>query len=479
MTIAAVPNAELMNRRMDSISELVAPLPQSTHSFKPALDFVDDELYVTLPYLREDGGTAGLVLTNQQEVFPLCLEELRQRGFTVSNVLIKPEGQERIILAPTPLGRWSQASVMRFLLGRELVDPCQLFDEIKAFFTQFVWFSDSRWYDYLTTLVMVSYVKPIFETVPIVGINGPAESGKTRLLELLEQLVFNALFASSLTPASMGRMIERDRVTLLVDEAEELSDYSRRNEVFKILRACYKKSGRRIVAAPGEGSVNEYSVYALTIVVNIAGFHPALMTRMVPIAMIPHTKMPQLIQHNEHQKIRDVRDELYCFAMQFASEIAHLYHNARPIDGIQGRDYEVWVAPLTIARLIDAYADAPGVFESLISLAHDVIHEKQQHASTTSLESVILASTYNYLMQSGQEYETNGVVASMLRDFIADQEQFKLKTEQVGAILRRYGVFHTLPRRKWLYDHSGSKVQRVCYDFDLGKLQQLVKPLFE
>ncbi len=173
MVIAALPNAELRNSQM----ELVQKLPQSTHNFKPALDFLDGVLYMTLPYQLDDGVLAGMVVTSQREVFDLCVEELRQRELMLSNVFQTEDGQG--ILTPTSMGRWSKEGVSQFLFGDELIDPCKLFEAIQTVFTQFVWFEDTRWYDYLTALVMLSYLKPVFATIPIVGVNGPPESGKT------------------------------------------------------------------------------------------------------------------------------------------------------------------------------------------------------------------------------------------------------------------------------------------------------------
>jgi len=230
MAVAASLSAEWMNSQM----EMIQRLPISTHKFKPALDFLEGVLYMTLPYPKNDGGTAGMVVTSQGEVFELCTQELKQRNLTLSNIL----QAEEEILAPTQIGRWSKEGISQFLRGRDLIDPCELFEQIQEVFIRFVRFVDIRWYDYLPVLVLLSYLKPIFDTVPIIGINGPPESGKTRLLEILEELAFNASFCSSITASSMARMIERDQITLLVDEAEELIDYGNRSEAFKILRAC-------------------------------------------------------------------------------------------------------------------------------------------------------------------------------------------------------------------------------------------------
>ena len=382
MAVAASPNAEWMNSQMEMIEQLSV----STHKFKPALDFLEGVLYMTLPYQLNDGSLAGMIVTSQREVFNLNTMELMQRSLTLSNTFQTEQG----ILTPTPIGRWSKGGVSQFLSGRYLIDPCELFEQIRDVLTEFVCFDDTRLYDYLSILVILTYVKPIFDTVPIIGINGPPESGKTRLLEILEEVAFNASFCSSITASSMTRMIERDQTTLLVDEAEELIDSSR-SEVFKILRACYKKSGKRIVASKTKGDVNEYSVYALTFVVNIAGFHQALLTRMVPISMSSNKQMPQFIRQKHNYRLAMLRDSLYCFAMQFAKRVAHLYINAQPIDGLEGRDYEVWIAPLTIARLIDEYAEKPSFFEMLLGLGQDVILAKKQMASITDVDSAVLA----------------------------------------------------------------------------------------
>ena len=51
--------------------------------------------------------------------------------------------------------------------------------------------------------MMLSYIYPVFDAVPYLFIGGPKGSGKSRLLDLLDRVVFRPLASSNLTAALM------------------------------------------------------------------------------------------------------------------------------------------------------------------------------------------------------------------------------------------------------------------------------------
>jgi Bifunctional DNA primase/polymerase, N-terminal/Protein of unknown function (DUF3631)/Primase C terminal 1 (PriCT-1) len=69
-----------------------------------------------------------------------------------------------------------------------------------------------------------------------------AESGKSRLLEALEQLVPQPMYAASMTPAVLYRAVQKFTPTLLVDEADNLlRDREAKSELLGLLNAGYRR----------------------------------------------------------------------------------------------------------------------------------------------------------------------------------------------------------------------------------------------
>lgn len=113
--IITAPRVEIPEGEYDFLDLL----PDSSHYFKPALDYVDGVLYVTLPWQRGDGKLEGIVVTSERGSFPfpLCFRELKRRGLMLSNALVaKPtkKGEMPQILAPAITGRWSTKRVKEF-----------------------------------------------------------------------------------------------------------------------------------------------------------------------------------------------------------------------------------------------------------------------------------------------------------------------------------------------------------------------------
>src|SRR4051812_49612286 len=102
---------------------------------------------------------------------------------------------------------------------------------------------------------MLTYVYVAWDAVPYLYIGGPAGSGKTRVFELLSRLCFRPLSSSNLSAPALFRTLHDRGGTLLLDEAERLTDGGDDvAEPRSILLAGYKRGGRasRLESAGGK-----------------------------------------------------------------------------------------------------------------------------------------------------------------------------------------------------------------------------------
>ena len=103
--------------------------------------------------------------------------------------------------------------------------PCDLFDiyeETYKFLKQHVVLKDEALYDILISWIIASWKSHRLDAVAYIQILGTIETGKTRLLELLNELCYHGIMAVTITPAAISRIIDTYGGTILIDQAEKL-----------------------------------------------------------------------------------------------------------------------------------------------------------------------------------------------------------------------------------------------------------------
>lgn len=262
---------------------------------------------------------------------------------------------------PRDMARWSvdiktPYNVFAYLNGQVSINPTELHNELTHFFRRFMWYPDDRTYSVLAAWVMLTYVFMVFDQVPYLKMVGTKRAGKTRTLELLEMLAFNAKLSSSLSDAYVFRAVEMDRVTLLVDEAENLARQPKEavNERLELFRSGYRRSGS-VGRVEGEAHQRvDYSTYSPKAFANATGIEDALEDRTIDI---PVERKPKNVRVEKlsHRRIRGeaqvLRNKLYCFGLQWARKIAEIYEQLE-VDVVDDREAEIWAGMMSIAKLV-------------------------------------------------------------------------------------------------------------------------------
>ena len=114
------------------------------------------------------------------------------------------------------------------------------------------------------------------------------QSGKTRLLEVLEMLVPAPLQVASISPAAMFRVIADGPVTLLVDEVDAIfAPKSNAEDLRSLLNAGYRK-GATVARCVGEGkkmTVQRFPVFAPVVLAGIGTLPDTVQDRSIVIRL--------------------------------------------------------------------------------------------------------------------------------------------------------------------------------------------------
>jgi hypothetical protein len=181
----------------------------------------------------------------------------------------------------------------RMALGRDgqAVDGAALLMRIYKFIARFVRMSVEQMV-VVAVWVAHSYFLGVAEQTAYLSIvSAEKESGKSRLLEVLALLVRAPWMTSYTSTAAIYRRVERDRPTLLLDEAD--AAFGREQEYSEALRGIlnsgYSASGKATVMVPAGKSgweTRDFSTFSAKAIAGIGKLPDTIASRSIEISMV-------------------------------------------------------------------------------------------------------------------------------------------------------------------------------------------------
>lgn len=420
------------------------------------------------------------LITSERKMVTFSRQELQRHGFR-----LKDENQ-----IPTDVGRWSLGedipnSVSAFLDGKAQVKPTALFDEIRAFLATYIEFPDERYYDYLALYCMGTYVFTIFDSYPYALFLATKRAGKTRTMEVMVHICFNAKMASSISDAAIFRLVESDRPTLFLDEAEKLTG-SAKNDVREwkeIINSGYKGSGSAWRCEGDDHTPREYSTYCPKVIGNTEGVNEITADRAVTLKMLrAKRRIPKLITRQLQPTFQKLRNDLYVFAMQYHGKIAEIYREQGEYQGLRDREDELWGPVLVLAELLDEHraAENPGIaarellLPRMLGFAHDCRERKLEDEEEENADIRILTGIIDFIQD--QEVEPRKDASGTPTDFYSSDEllEYLKGREGLDWVTKRV-VSKSLTKLQILRDKRHDKMfTRVAEDGPSSKRRQVV-----
>lgn len=231
-------------------------------------------------------------------------------------------------------------------------DGCIL-DDLRAFVCRFVAFPESTHADAVTLWIAHTWAFDAAEATPRLSIqSAEKQSGKTRLLELLDLLVRSSLSVASISAAAMFRLIADGPTTLLIDEADTVFDGrgSGAEDLRGVLNAGYRRGGG-VMRAAGKGTgVQRFPVFAPVALAGIGRLPDTVQDRSIVIRL----KRRGLSEPVEKLRRREVEPDALalCLVMsRWAEENLPALAARRPImpEPLGDRAADIWEPLLAIA----------------------------------------------------------------------------------------------------------------------------------
>jgi Protein of unknown function (DUF3631) len=197
--------------------------------------------------------------------------------------------------------------------------------------------------------------KAFYVTPRLILDSAEPESGKTRVLELLNLITHAPIFTMNTTIAALYRRLAGEPRTILLDETDAVfakGAAQNHEDLRALLNAGYKR-GATVDRCVGDGSkmkVIEFPAFAPAALAGIAGNMPAtITTRAVTIHMrrrAPDEQIAEFIEEDAVGEAEPLRLSLASWVEDAAAELT----GARPAmpAGVIDRKAEVWRALLAV-----------------------------------------------------------------------------------------------------------------------------------
>jgi hypothetical protein len=238
---------------------------------------------------------------------------------------------------------------------------CDLAEQVREQYTRYVAFH-SDFYDAeadtLALWAMHTHAFGAAETTPYLLVTAPTpEAGKSRILDVAQHLIARPEVVVDPSAASLFRIIDQERPTVLIDELDQLH---KSQPLRQVLNAGHRRHGGfvpRVETVDGARVVVRYNVFCPKILAGIAGrqlpLTGATLTRCVEIPM-QKRKPSEVIDVFSHRAARTDCDGIRRALAEWgeASEPALMHAQPAMPAELSDRRRDSWEPLMAIAELL-------------------------------------------------------------------------------------------------------------------------------
>jgi hypothetical protein len=232
-----------------------------------------------------------------------------------------------------------------------------LLRHVGTFIRRFVILPSAAGYLTVALFVLHTWAFEAAHATPYLVVESPEkQSGKTRLLEVLELLCWEPLKVASITAAALFQSVNGHHSTLLIDEADAIfAGNSERNEDLRAVLNAGNVPGSKAIRGGKDGNPIVYDVYCPKAIAGIAtGRLPdTVRDRAIVVAIDrkpKHERVERLRRHRLEGELEALREQLRAWALAY-QEGLHAYDLPEPLEQISDRLEEAWEPLLAIADL--------------------------------------------------------------------------------------------------------------------------------
>lgn len=302
---------------------------------------------------------------------------------------------------------WDYESIRAYLEEKKQARSLKaIVAEILSVLKQSIWLPYEEDYVVLALTVPVTFLQVVFESVPLLLMNGPAGSGKSQTGNTMAKLCSNGVVIGQVSAASAARLIDETRGFVVLDDVESIAAKAGKDiqagEFVQALKVSYNKhTAVKYWTDVKTMKTEKLDFFGVKLLSNTQGADSILGTRMIRIQT---RKMPDGMKSNvkdfDHEdlaKLRVLRNELHCWAFQHVADVDRVYRQV--YENKTDRHAEISAPLRTMARLVGDQSISTQLETALA----------RQHINTTAIEDdpvETLKEAVRNLIKAGYEVVT-------------------------------------------------------------------------
>ena len=240
-------------------------------------------------------------------------------------------------------------------LGRLPVDGVStLLKDVEKFIRRFIVLGENE-AKAIALWTMLSHAVEVTDCVPYLAITSAEKGcGKTRVLEVLEQVVARPWLTGRTTAAVLSRKIDKEHPTLLLDETDATfrGDKEYAETLRGILNTGYLRSGKTSVCVTRGQSIDyvDLSTFGLKALAGIGNLPDTVADRSIPIRL-ERKLTTETVERFRRKNIEKEASCLQARLQRWAEAFISIEHpEPMGLDDLPDRAADIWEALLMIAE---------------------------------------------------------------------------------------------------------------------------------
>ncbi len=316
----------------------------------------------------------------------------------------------------------------------------EVFLPIKEVFDRFIDFYNPDYSTLLTLWIMGSYIFTIFEAYPYIHLTGGPGTGKSKVLEILCYLAFNAIACANASPSSLFRSVESSLATIVLDEGETLTGREVNPDLRLLFNSGYKQTGSVIRTNPETLKVDHFTTYSPKAIASINPLDSTTASRCIQIIMLKTAnKLKGKLKINERALNKKVlKNSLYRWCLDHALGVAKIFDKENLSD-LNNRSNELFSPLFAIASYLDEYI--PESETKILPVMQKLAEECIEEEDLLDDWSLWVLQAIDEVVIDFRPYQVKDVRMAILRGRVAASEVLdeKMSHRWIGSCLKKFG----------------------------------------
>ena len=314
-------------------------------------------------------------------------------------------------------------------------------EEVEAVLRRYVVFSSEAQVAACALWVAHTYVVSAAQVTPYLAVtSAEKQSGKSRLLEVLEALVRDAWKVVSPSAAVLYRTINEFRPTLLIDEVDTIFNQANYEELRAVLNAGFQRGNTIPRWNAEKHTIDMFDPFCPKVLAGIGELPDTVQDRSIPIRLKRKltTERVERFRRRQALQLRPLRNRLEAWGETHAASLDGVVPRA-PAE-LSDRQQDAWEILFAIADLVG------GTWPTRARLAAEELAATRVDGEP-SLGNRLLSDLHALLQASGDRHLTSNECIAHLNGlddapWRTSNNGMGLTSHRLNRLLRRYEI-HT------------------------------------